>query len=41
MKFVMKFIHLFSGFVQGFPANGGDLVNPSLTSSNIPEYRLQ
>jgi len=41
VKFMMKLVYLFSGFVQGFPANGGDLVNPSLTSSNIPEYRLQ
>ena len=41
VKFMMKLVYLFSGFVQGFPANGGDLVNPSLASSNIPEYRLQ
>ena len=41
MKFVMKFIYFFSGFVQGFPPNGGDLINPSLASSNISQYRLQ
>ena len=41
VKFVMKLIYLLSGFLQGFPANGGDLVNPSLASSNISQYRLQ
>ena len=41
MKLVMKLIYFFPGFVQGFPASSGDLVNPSLATTNIPEYRLQ
>ncbi len=41
MKFVMQFIDLCLGLVESLLANGRDLVDPSLASSNILEDRLQ
>jgi hypothetical protein len=41
MKFVMQLINLCFGSFESFLANGGNFVNPSLTSSDIFEDRFQ